>query len=82
MTRITIRPKTTSWPCSLPMIGALAEISGSRPMKSAPTAMPQSEPSPATAAPIRSWSERARPKRPGWAVAVRDEDESEPATPA
>jgi len=54
ITRITISPKTTSCPCSFPMIGALPEISGRSAMKSAPTIVPQREPRPATAAPIRS----------------------------
>ena len=43
-------------------------------MKSAPTAVPQREPSPATAAPIRSWSESNEAEEPRLGVAVRDED--------
>src|SRR5690242_16114486 len=82
MTTITIRPKTTSWPWLEPTSGTLAEISGRRPMNTAPTITPHSEPSPATAAPIRIWSESVTPNSFGWAKPAVARTNSEPATPA
>src|SRR5258708_9064265 len=67
MIRITISPKTTSWPCAEPTRGTPAEIVGRRPMKRAPPSTPQSEPSPATAAPMRISSERRTPNSFGCA---------------
>src|SRR3954447_25807251 len=82
MIRITISPKTTSWPWPDPMRGTLVDTSGKRPMKSAPASAPQSEPSPATAAPISSWSESVTPNSFGCANPFVTRTKSDPATPA
>ncbi len=82
MTRITAAPKTTSWPCAEPMTGTLLETFGRSPMNAAPIRMPQSEPRPATATPIRSSSESRIPNSLGSANPLVASTNSEPATPA
>ena len=67
MTRITTTPKATSCPWIDPITGALEEMFGSRATKAAPTTIPQSEPSPATAAPMRMFSDRKTENSSGCA---------------
>ena len=81
MTRMTAAPNTTSWPWAEPMTGTLLETFGSSPTNAAPTRTPQSEPRPATAAPIRISSESRMPNSLGYANPLVARTNSEPATP-
>ncbi len=75
MITITSRPKTTSWPCAEPIRGAEAESVGRSAMNAAPMRTPQSDPRPATAAPMRILSERVTENSFGCAKPFVAEDE-------